>query len=312
MRIAVVGPGGLGGRYGVILAQAGEEVSLIARGAHLRAIREKGLTLRDGDVDVTVEIPATDDPSEVGPVDLVLFCVKTYDLGAAAEQTRPMVGDDTMVLTVLNGVDSVERLARILGKDCVIAGATYAGGIKVEPGVVAYGGVRADLMFGEPEGGESERTERLLETFEKAGLPAELRTDMPVVQWEKFVAICGTGGVLTLLRLPMGPTFDCPESGELFLGVMKEIEALARARGVALSEGSAVRRYEYFKENADRSTRSSTLMDLEAGRRLELESLAGTAVRLGKELGVPTPLNEVVYAALKPYVNGPPVLPEET
>ena len=143
--------------------------------------------------------------------------------------------------------------------------------------MVAYGGVRADLMFGEPEGGESERTERLLEMFEKAGLPAELRTDMPVVQWEKFVAICGTGGVLTLLRLPMGPTFDCPESGELFLGVMKEIEALARARGVALSEGSAVRRYQYFKENADPSTRSSTLMDLEAGRRLELESLAGTA-----------------------------------
>ena len=106
-------------------------------------------------------------------MDLVLFCVKTYDLGAAAEQTRPMVSDDTMVPTVLNGVDSVERLTRILGKDCVIAGATYAGGIKVEPGVVAYWGVRADLMFGEPEGGENERTERLLETFEKAGLPAE-------------------------------------------------------------------------------------------------------------------------------------------
>ena len=151
------------------------------------------MTLRDRDVDVTVQIPATDDPSEVGPVDLVLFCVKTYDLGAAAE-TSSMVGDDTMVLTVLNGVDSVERLARILRKDCVIAGATYASGTKVEPGVVAYGGVRADLMFGEPEGGESERTRRLLETFEKAGLPAELRTDMSVVQWEKFMAICGTGG----------------------------------------------------------------------------------------------------------------------
>ena len=310
MHIAVMGPGGLGGRYAVILAQAGEEVSLIARGAHLKAIREKGLTLRDGDVDTTVQIQATDDPSEVGQVDLVLFCVKTYDLDQAAELTQPMVGDDTMVLSVLNGVDSIERLARILGKDRVIAGATYTSGLKVGPGVVAYGGVRAPLMFGEPGGGESERTKRLFELFEKAGLPVELRTDMPTVQWEKFVAICGTGGALSLLRLPMGPTFACTESSALFLGVMKEIENLARAKGVDLAEGYAEQRHKYFIENADPSTRSSTLMDLMAGRRLELESLAGTAVRLGKELGVPTPLNEVVYAALKPYVDGPPDLPE--
>ena len=310
MRIAVMGPGGLGGRYAVILAQAGEEVSLIARGAHLEAIREKGITLRDGDVDVTVQITATNDPSEIGAVDLVLFCVKTYDLDQAAEQLRPIVGDDTMVLSVLNGVDSVDRLACILGKECVIAGATYASGIKVGPGVVACGGMQADLVFGEPEGGESERTKRLLELFEKAGLPAELRTDMPVVQWQKFMAICGTGGALSLLRLPMGPTFKCPESSELFLGIMKEIGNLARAKGVALPEGYAEQRHAYFKENAAPSTRSSTLMDLMAGRRLELESLAGTAMRLGRELGVPTPLNEVVYAALKPYVDGPPDLPE--
>lgn len=309
MRVAVMGPGGLGGRYGVILARGGEDVSLIARGAHLQAIRERGLTLRDGDSDVTVRIRATDDPGEIGPVDLVLFCVKTYDLVSAAEQTRPLVGDETMVLTVLNGVESVDLLGDILGKEHIIAGATYASGIKVAPGIVAYGGVRGNLIFGEPEGGESERTQRLLETFEKVGLPAELRTDMPQVQWEKFVAICASGGVLTMLRLPMGPTFECPESSALFLGVMKEIEALGRARGVVLPEGYAVSLYEYYKANADPSTRSSTLMDLTAGRRLELDALTGTAVRLGRTLGVPTPLNEVIYAALKPYENGPPVLP---
>ncbi len=215
MRIAVVGPGGLGGRYAVILAQAGEDVALIARGAHLQAIRENGLTLRDGDVDTTVQLQATDDPSEVGPVGLVLFCVKTYDLESAAQLTRPMVGGDTMVLSVLNGVDSVERIGRIVGEDRVIAGATYTSGLKVGPGVVAYGGVRAPLMFGEPEGGESERTKQIFELFEKAGLPSELHADMPTVMWEKFVAICGTGGALSLLRLPMGPTFACPESSAL-------------------------------------------------------------------------------------------------
>ena len=310
MRIAVVGPGGLGGRYAVLLAQGGEDVSLIARGAHLEAIREKGLTLRHFDEDVaTVKMTATSDPDEVGLVDLVLFCVKTYDLETAARQARSLVGDETVVLPIQNGVTSGEQLRRIVGENAVIGGATYADGRLVEPGVVTFGHSKAPLVFGELEGGESERTQRILETFEKADLQAELSADMPAVLWEKFVTVCGSGGALAVLRLPIGTAFEIPECGELLLGVMKEVEALSHARGIGLAKGFSERKFAFLRENVSPSMRSSQLTDILNGRRLELESLNGAAVRLGETLGVPTPLNRFCYAALKPYVDGPPDSP---
>jgi 2-dehydropantoate 2-reductase len=307
MRIAVVGPGGLGGRYAVLLSLAGEEVSVIARGAHLEAILRKGLTLRHLDDEVArVKIAATTDPAEVGPVDLVLFCVKTYDLETAAARARPLVGDDTVVLPIQNGVTSCERLARIVGEKAVIGGTTYADGSVVEPGVISFGHSAAPLLFGELEGGASARTRRLLDTFDNAELEAEVRADMPIVLWEKFVAVCATSAVLALMRLPLGNAFAIPECSELLLGVMQEVEAVAHAKGVGLAKGIAQQKFDYMKLNAAPSMRSSQLTDILAGRRLELEALSGAAVRLGKELGVPTPLNRACYAALKPYVDGSP------
>ena len=309
MRIAVVGPGGLGGRYAVLLAQAGEDVSVIARGAHLEAIRERGLTLRHFDEEVaTVKMTATNDPAEVGPVDLVLFCVKTYDLETAAQQARPLVRDETVLLPIQNGVTIGERLRQIVGEKAVIAGATYSSGSLVEPGVVTFGHMEAPLVFGELDGGESERTERIRAVLEKAGLQVELKADMPVVLWEKFVAVCGTAGVLAVLRLPLGTAFEIPECGELLLGVMEEVEALSHARGIGLEKGIAERQFNYLKQVSP-STRSSQLTDILNGRRLELEYLNGAAVHLGEELGVPTPLNRFCYSALKPYVDGPPQVP---
>ena len=307
MRIAVVGPGGLGGRYAVLLALAGEDVSVIARGAHLEAIREKGLTLRHLDEEVaTVKIPATNDPADVGPVDLVLFCVKTYDLETAARQARPLVGDETILLPIQNGVTSCDQLARIVGDKAVIGGVTYADGNVVEPGVVTFGHSEAPLLFGELEGGDSERTKRLQATFEEADLRSELSANMRRVIWAKFVAVCATSGVLALLRLPIGNAFAIPECSGLLLGVMKEVEALAHARGIGLEQGIAQRQFDLIKKNAAPSMRSSQLTDILNGRRLELEALNGTAVRLGEELGVLTPLNRFCYAALIPYVDGTP------
>ncbi len=307
MRIAVVGPGGLGGRYAVLLALAGEDVSVIARGAHLDAIQKKGLTLKHFDDEVaTVDVMATTDPGDVGPVDLVLFCVKTYDLETAAQQADPLVGSDTIVLPIQNGVTSCEQLARILGEKAVIGGSTYADGSVVEPGMITFGRSKAPLLFGELKGGVSERTRQIQEIFDQAELQAEVRADMPMVLWEKFIAVCATSSVLALMRLPLGNAFAVPECSEMLLGVMLEVQTLAVAKGVALEDGFAQRQFEYLRKNAAPSMRSSQLTDILNGRRLELEALSGAAVRLGEELGVPTPLNRFCYAALKPYVDGTP------
>lgn len=307
MRIAVVGPGGLGGRYAVLLALAGEEVSVIARGSHLQAIRERGLVLRHLDDEIArVEVAATNEPGDVGPVDLVLFCVKTYDLEIAAERARPLIGDSTTVLPIQNGVTSGEQLGQILGEKAVIGGTTYADGNVVEPGVVSFGHSKAPLIFGELAGGENERNRRIKQTFDQAELESELSKTMPLVVWEKFVVVCATSAVLAILRLPLGYVFSVPECGELLLGVMEEVEALAHAKGIGLEHGVARRRFEYLKENAAPSMRSSQLNDILNGKRLELEALSGTAVRLGEELGVPTPMCRFCYAALKPYVDGTP------
>ncbi len=307
MRIAVVGPGGLGGRYAVLLAQAGEEVSVIARGTHLEAIREKGLTLRRFEEEVaTVKMPATDDPGEVGPVDLVLFCVKAYDLESAATRALPLVAEHTVILPIQNGVTIGTSLRQVVGENAVLGGATYADGTIVEPGVITHGHIEAPILFGELEGGESERTAIIQTTFDNAGLQAEARTDISVVLWEKFVAVCATAGVLAVLRLPLGTAFEIPECGELLLGVMREVEALSHAKGIGLEKGIADRQFTYLRDKVPPSTRSSQLNDILNGRRLELEYLNGAAVRLGEELGVPTPLNRFCYAALKPHVDGAP------
>jgi len=303
----------MGGYFGGMLARGGEEVTLIARGAHLEAIQDRGLTLKSQLFgESTLSVKATDDPGQLdGPVDLVLFCVKTYDLAAAAAQIRPLVGPDTAVIPVQNGIEVPARLGQILGAEHVLGGMTYVAGNIEAPGVVAQRGGAGELIFGELEGGTSRRAEGLLDFFQRAGLPTELRADIRTRLWEKFVVICATGGVLALLRLPFGPVFASAEASELMQGVMGEVGAVAQASRVELPEYAVERLFTYLKDNMAPTGRSSQLQDLQAGRRLELEFLNGTTVRLGRQLGVPTPLNSVIYAALKPYVDGPPELPAE-
>ena len=305
MRIAVFGTGSLGGHYGGDLVMAGHDVTFIAR-SQLETLKKEGLKFdarvlgailtpeARGELPagiVTLPVQVTDKPAEVGPVDLLLFCGKTYDLDTAANQARPLVGHQTTVLPVQNGVRIRERLGPYFGEHAVIGGVRYPDRI----------------IFGEIDGSESQRTKQLLEVFQSAGLTTELSNHIQKDIWEKFIAICAVGGILTMVRLPMGPALSCPETKELFEGVMDEAISISQAMGVAVAEDFLPNMMTYL-DGLPPMIKNSQLEDIEAGRRLELDDLNGETVRLGKEFGIPTPLNFAVYAALKPYINGAPTL----
>jgi 2-dehydropantoate 2-reductase len=305
MRVTVMGSGGTGGYFGGLLARAGEDVTFVARGAHLQAIRENGLSVRSRLVgDFTVKAAATDDPGQAGPADLVLFCVKAYDTESAAERIRPAVGPGTTILPVQNGIDSAERIGRVVGPDRVIGGLAAVSSVVKEPGVIEHRAGPDVIQLGELDGPPSARAERIAEALRRAGVKAQVRPDMRVALWEKFVLICGLSGLTALTRLPIGAVLACPETRSLFRQVMEETEAVGRAEGVAVSDGHVERMVKFF-EGSDPTIRGSLYYDLAAGRRLELETLHGTVVRLGRTRGVPTPASFAVYASLKPYADGP-------
>jgi len=309
MRVAVMGTGGTGGFFGGLLARAGEDVIFIARGAHVEAIRAHGLRVKSRLAgDFALGVKATSAPREVGPVELILFCVKTYDTDRAVEQMRPLVGPDTMVLSVQNGIESAEHIARVVGPAPVIGGVAHVFSAIEAPGIIAQTAGPGRILFGELAGGSSPRTERLLDTFQRAGIAAELSPDIRVALWEKFLFICGNGGLTALTRLPLGLIRACPETNALLQGVIEEVDAVARACGIPLPVG-CVAQVVAFNASVEPGARSSLYHDLAAGRRLELEALHGTVVRLGREHRVSTPLNFAIYAALKPYADGAPTLP---
>jgi len=307
MRVAVMGAGALGGFYGALLARAGDDVTLIARGAHLDAIRVNGLTVKSVLVgDFTVPIGVTDDPASIGPVDLVLFCVKAFDLDQAAASIRPLVGPETMVLSVQNGIDNEERLAAVVGERAVIPAAVYVSNQVASPGVIVQSGGPGRVLIGELGGGLSPRLERLHAHLRQAGIDAEADPDIAVALWEKFVAICAFSGVTALVRLPLGPVTSCPETRAFCRGVLDEVASVGRARGVALPPPLADDTLDLLSQPRMAALYGSMAHDLIAGRRIEVETLNGTVVRLGAETGVPTPCNFAVYAALKPYADGTP------
>jgi 2-dehydropantoate 2-reductase len=309
MRIAVMGAGGTGGYFGALLARAGEDVAFIARGAHLEAIRERGLQIKSPvRGDFTVQAKATDDPAEVGPVDAVLFCVKAFDNAEAARRIRPMVGPEAVVVSVQNGIDNEDVLGEILGRGAVLGAIAQVSSIVDGPGVIGHRSGPDVIRVGELEGGVSPRVERLVEVLKRAGINADPHPNIRVALWSKFVFICAVSGVTALTRLPMGIILADPETTALLRGVMEEAAAVGRARGITLPDDLIDQLAGSFGAMGPQ-LRGSMAYDLEAGRRMELETLQGTVVRLGRELGVPTPLNFAVYAALRPYANGTPNLP---
>ena len=304
MRIVVIGAGGTGGYFGGLLARAGEDVSFLARGKQLEALRTHGLTVKSR-LAGTFSLPvhATSDPQEIGPVDLVLFCVKTYDTGAASEGLHLFMGPQTVVLPIQNGIDAAEQLSGEVGMQHLVGGVAYVTSQIESPGVVAQTAGAGSIELGELAGGQSERTERLQQVLRHAGISVQLPPDIRVSLWEKFLFICAFSGVTALTRLPLGQVMAYQETSDLLKAVMKEGETVSRASGIALPEDIVERHYATLKA-LEPSAMGSMAFDLLAGRRLEIEALNGTMVRLGKEHNLSLPFNYAIYAALKPYTNG--------
>jgi 2-dehydropantoate 2-reductase len=301
-----MGTGGTGGYFGGLLARAGEEVTFIARGDHLEEIRKNGLAIKSvlaGDFSIPAN--ATDNTHEIGPVDLVLFCVKAYDNAAAADQIRPLMGPETVVLSVQNGIDNEQQIGEVIGPEHIVGCVSYVSSIIESPGVIAQTGGPGKIIFGEMQGGTSHRTETLQSTLQNAGITAELHADIQAVLWQKFIGICGVNGITALTRLPLGEILACEETRNLMRGTMEEVEAVARASGAALPEGCVDQSMDLFS-SVEPAVRGSMYYDLAAGRRLELDVINGTIVRLGSAQGIPTPINFAIYAALKPYLDGAP------
>ena len=306
MRIAVMGTGGTGGYFGGLLARAGEEVTFIARGAHLEAIRHNGLTVKSVlSGDFTLPVKATADPKDIGPVDCVLFCVKAYDNVAAADLILPLIGSETVVLSVQNGIDNERQIGEVIGPEHVVGCVSYVSSTIESPGVIAQTAGPGKIVLGEMEGGTSHRTEELQSLLQKSGITAELHSDIQVALWQKFIAICGVNGITALTRLPIGKILACEETRHLLRGTMEEVEAVARSSGASVPEGCVDQFVDFFSSQ-EPSLRGSMYYDLAAGRRMELDVLNGTVVRLGSEHGMPTPFNFAIYAALKPYLKGEP------
>ena len=237
MRIAVVGSGGTGGYFGGLLARSGEEVTFIARGAHLEALRMRGLTVKSRLVgEFTLSVRATDPPNEVGPVDLILFCVKTYDTDTAAESVRPLIGAETMLLSLQNGVGNAERIARIAGHQSGLGAVAYVVSAIEAPRVIAQTAGPGKIIMGELAGGMSARIERLHGVLQRAEIAAEAHSDIRIAMWQKFLFICAFSGVTALTLMPIGTILSDQATHALFRGTLEETEAVARAGGIELPE----------------------------------------------------------------------------
>ena len=306
MRIAVVGTGGIGGPYGASLAAAGADVTFIARGAHLAAIRENGLRV-EGDRGETYIRPAqaTDDITEIGTVDFVLFCVKLWDVEEAGAPLRAILGPETAVVPLQNGVDAAERLIPILGPEAVMGGTAFVTGNIAAPGVIRQTGTYQRMTFGELDGRLSERGQRLRDLCEAAGFEGVLSSDIRVPIWEKFLLLVPLSGLNALTRVPLGKWRDDPDLLALYEAGLHETVAVGVAQGVRLPPDS-VEKVMAMMRSMTPYHMTSMGNDLLRGSRLELPWFAGKVVELGRHHGIPTPVNGFIYAALKPHVNGVP------
>jgi 2-dehydropantoate 2-reductase len=299
-RIAILGAGGVGGYYGGLLARSGNHVAFVARGAHLAAIQKDGLRVESVHGDFEVRPPlATDDPADVGPVDLVLVTVKSYDLESAAELGRPLVGPKTIAVPLLNGLDAAERLAAVWGEEHILPGLTHISSSIPVPGCVRQVSPLRRITFGERDGALTPRAKRIRDLLAASDIEAVLTRTIDVEIWKKYLFIASIAGVCCLARQPIGPVLEIPETLQLYVSALQEIEAVGRAWGVALPHDVVDQTLRLTRGFAPQ-TRPSMLADLEAGRRLELEAMSGTVVRYGRKAGAPTPVHGVIYAALKP------------
>lgn len=307
MKTAIVGAGATGGFYGGLLARAGVDVTFIARGKPLDAIRAKGLRIESVDFgNFTTPAQVAEDPRGVGPVDLVLVCVKSYALEGALPTINALVGLDTVVVPILNGVDTHLRIGAMVGASHLLPASARIEATVSEPGVIRHTspGVHG-ITFGEADGTLSPRVARVAKTLERGGFKVVASPASLEEIWRKFVFMCGFSGVCAATRLPNGPILGTPETRQLVVDAMREVAAVARTQGFAFGD-EIVTQQMGFLEKRPWGFASSMLRDVQAGRPIELEALNGMAVRLAREHGVDVPANRFIHACLKPYENGTP------
>ena len=303
MRIAVMGAGAVGGYLGGMLARGGHSVSLLARGQHLDAIRRQGLRVVRDDEEFTIQCAATDNPAEVGPVELVLLTVKTYQNAAAVPAMAPLVGPDTAVLGLQNGIDSYQASASAFGAGRTLAGAVYIEAGLAAPGIVRQAGAVARVAFGELDGALSPRGQRIAAALNGSGVPAEFTADLRAALWSKFLFIATMAGLTSLARQTLAQLLPRPEWRPVVTGCLREIETAGRANGVNLPPGIHETTLAYIEANLP-DLQASMHTDLLAGRPLELEALTGAVIRAGRSGGAPTPINDLIYAMLHPLADG--------
>ena len=304
MRFAIVGAGAVGGFYGAMLARQGHEVSFVARGAHLDAIRQRGLRIVGPLGDFTVKTPAESDSVKIGPTDAVVLAVKTYDNDSAIPLLKPLVGPATTVLTLQNGVDSAEQVAAAVGEHATIGGSTYIATAVEAPGLIRQTGTHRRVVFGEyfgTAGVVTDRVRAIEQAMLGADIQAEAVADSKPVIWEKFTYLAPFAAFTGAARLPIGPLWADEHCRSMFLAAVDEVSAVARAHGIALPADQRARLDDYMTKLPP-STRSSLLIDLSQGKRTEVEALQGSVVRRGRAKGVPTPILAALYAVLKVQV----------
>jgi 2-dehydropantoate 2-reductase len=300
MRIAVMGAGAVGGYLGARLAEGGADVTMVARGAHLAAMREHGLTLVTPDGErATAAVHATDDPAAVGPVDVVLFMVKSYDTEAAAHAIGPLLGAETAVLSLQNGIDNEATIASVIGMERVLGGAVYILAAIEAPGVVRSG--RARIVVGELlPGPVTPRVRRLVEAANAGGIDAHASTDVRMTKWEKYVLLVAFSAVTAATQLTIGDVRASEAATAMMRSIMDEAWRVGRAIGIPLADDLVDRQHELVLRQKD-SEATSLRHDLLTGHRMELDALQGTLMRLGRETGVPTPWTDAAYAILQPW-----------
>ena len=307
MRIAILGSGAVGGYYGAKLARAGQDVTFIARGAHLSAIREKGLEIRSPVLgDFVARARAEEDTLRVGVVDLVIVAVKAYDNPTALPMLTPLLGGGTVVLPLQNGVDSVGQVAEVAGDARTLGGTTYVATALEAPGLIVHTGEHRRIVFGEVFGQlprVSARVSRIHEAFAAADIQSFAVGDGRVPIWEKFIFLVSLAAFTGAARLPIGPVWADPFTKAQFLAGCREIETLARAEGVPVADDVVDRIVPYI-DKIPGSMRSSLLIDLQQGKRIEVEALQGTVVRRGAARGIPTPIISTLYSVLKLHAAG--------
>jgi 2-dehydropantoate 2-reductase len=303
MRIAIVGSGGVGGYFGGRLAATGADVTFLARGAHLDALRTRGLRIISPKGDLHLpRVKAAGDSSEIGPVDIVLFAVKLYDTDSGLAAVRPLIGPNTAVIPLQNGVDSVAMLTKAVGREHTAGGTCYVSAVIAEPGVIKHTAMD-HLIFGELDRVPSQRLIALKDACEPAGFQSTLSDDITLDIWNKFVRLSVLSGMTAVTRSPLGVIRDEPELWKMLEQAVREAMAVAHAKGIAVPDSTVDDVAKAYRALPPQ-TKSSMLEDLERGRRIEVPWLSGAVVRIGREVGVPTPTHAFINAVLKPHVNG--------